>query len=274
MSNVDAAELRERYLRALRAALVGGPPFYAYRHVPRPEDPELARNFDALRETGAELFTQLPPGPDLHDVGAGWLATGETMIGDLRLRQLQDAVETVIAQGVEGDLIEAGVWRGGASILMRAVLDAYGVTDRLVWVADSFKGLPPPDPGSYPADAGLRLHEHPALAARIEEVQSNFAWHGLLDDQVRFLPGWFRDTLPTLGTHQWAVIRLDGDLYESTILGLEHLYPGLSPGGFVIVDDYGVLTSCRQAVDDFRAAHGITEPIEKVDWTAVYWRRA
>jgi O-methyltransferase len=156
---------------------------------------------------------------------------------------------------------------------MRAVLDAYGDTERRVWVADSFAGVPPPDAQTYPQDTGDGLFNQPALAIPLEEVQANFAAYDLLDDQVRFLPGWFRDTLPTLRDERWSVVRLDGDLYESTIIGLEELYPRLAPGGFLIVDDWGAMTQCRQAAEDYRRDHGITAPIQDIDWTGVYWRK-
>ena len=155
-----------------------------------------------------------------------------------------------------GDLIETGVWRGGATIFMRAILKARGVTDRLVWVADSFAGLPPPDTARYPQDEGITLHQFPQLAVPLERVQDNFRRYGLLDEQVRFLKGWFRDTLPTAPIERLAILRLDGDLYESTIQALDSLYHKLSVGGFVIVDDYGNVAACRQAVHDFRAEHG------------------
>lgn len=205
--------------------------------------------------------------------GTDWPAVAHTMIGWHRLSHLQQCVETALTQGVPGDLLEAGVWRGGATILMRAILKAYGITDRLVWVADSFAGVPAPTPDRYPQDAGKRFHEFKALAVSLPQVQENFRRYGLLDDQVRFLPGWFRDTLPTAPVERLAVLRLDGDLYESTMDGLTHLYPRVSPGGFVIVDDYCDLACCRQAVDDYRAAHGITEPITPVDWSAAFWQR-
>ena len=194
------------------------------------------------------------------------------MIGLKRLDQLQHAVETVIADGIPGDLIETGVWRGGACIFMRAVLAAYGDADRNVWVADSFQGLPHPDGVSYPADEGVDWTHVDELAIPLEQVQANFRRYGLLDERVRFLVGWFRDTLPTAPVEQLSILRLDGDLYESTMLALDSLYPKLSSGGFVIVDDYA-LTMCQQAVDDFRAKHGINEPLEQVDWSGVHWRK-
>jgi O-methyltransferase len=156
---------------------------------------------------------------------------------------------------------------------MRGVLKIFGSTERVVWVADSFQGLPKPDPEQYPADAGDRHWTRPELAVSLEEVKANFARYGLLDDQVRFLVGWFRDTLPAAPMSQLAVLRLDGDMYESTMDGLLHLYPKLSRGGYVILDDYGAVPGCRAAVEDFRREHGIDEPVERIDWTGVFWQR-
>jgi O-methyltransferase len=230
--------------------------------------------FDALRAIGHEIVTREPPRRSLYDEGGGWPVSGLTMLGERRLDNLQRATETVLEEGVPGDLIEAGVWRGGATILMRAVLQAYGVTDRTVWVADSFEGVPLPDSERAPADTGDRHHTQPALAVCLEEVRRNFRAYGLLDDQVRFLPGWFRDTLPAVRGHQWAIVRLDGDLYESTMDGLVNLYPSLAPGGYLIVDDWGAVPPCRQAVEDYRREQSITEPIQEIDWTGAYWRKA
>jgi O-methyltransferase len=182
-------------------------------------------------------------------------------------------VTQVLADGVPGDLLEAGTWRGGAAILMRAVLEAMGDTDRTVWVADSFQGVPPPDPARYPADRGDTHWTWDDLAVPLEEVRANFAKYGLLDDRVRFLEGWFKDTLPTAPIERLAVLRVDGDLYESTLDALEPLYPKVAAGGFVIVDDYGCVPACKLAVDEFRERHNITAPLEQIDWTGVLWRK-
>jgi hypothetical protein len=219
------------------------------------------------------IFHQLPFDRRLRGEGRDWPAYGHTMVGIKRLHNVLVCVESVLAEGVPGDLIETGVWRGGVTIFMRAILKAHGVTDRTVWVADSFAGLPPPNPAQYPQDAGLPLHQFAALAVPLEEVQANFRRYALLDGQVRFLKGWFRDTLPAAPVRQLAVLRLDGDLYESTMDGLTHLYPKLARGGYVIVDDYHEVAACRQAVQDYREAHGITDPIVSIDWTGAYWRR-
>jgi O-methyltransferase len=204
--------------------------------------------------------------------GADWPVRAHTMIGMKRLDNLQHCVESVIRNGVPGDLIETGVWRGGACIFMRAVLKAYGDPGRKIWVADSFAGLPPPNPEKYRADAGDTLHTYSNLRVSQDEVQENFRRYGLLDERVGFLKGWFKDTLPTAPISQLAVIRLDGDMYESTIQALEALYDKLSPGGFVIVDDY-FLAPCAQAIHDFRDTRGIADRLVDIDGIGSFWQR-
>ena len=217
------------------------------------------------------LMGSSPSGVRKRDLGQDWPPEAETMIGMQRLTSLQHCVETVLAEDIPGDLVECGVWRGGACILMRAVLAAYGDETRCVWLADSFEGLPRPDAANYEADKGHKLALFAPITAVSEtEVRANFERYGLLDDQVRFLPGWFKDTLPDAPIDRIAVLRLDGDLYESTIQALDALYPRLSPGGSRIIDDYN-LEPCRQAVTDYRAKHGISAEIVDIDgqWCAV-----
>ena len=198
-----------------------------------------------------------------------------------RLDHLRMCIEDIVESGVPGDLIETGVWRGGATIFMRAVLRAHQATGRVVWVADSFEGLPKPDPERFPNEArmhgsALMRNRYNHFAIGLDEVRRNFAAFGLLDDNVKFLKGWFRDTLPTAPISSLALMRLDADYYDSTSDALSSLYAKLSPGGYVIVDDYGeeTWTSCGKAVDDFRRAHEITEPMIRVDSKCLYWRRA
>ncbi len=219
------------------------------------------------------LARPVPFDPKVRAEGHDTPGNAETMIGLRRLDNLEYCITDVLRRNVPGDLIETGAWRGGATIFMRAVLKAYAVTDRLVWVADSFAGLPKPDADRYPADRDNRHWTYKGLVASLDDVKENFARYGLLDDQVRFLVGWFRDTLPTAPIERLAVLRLDGDMYESTMDALGALYPKVSAGGYVIVDDYGAFHNCRTAVDDFRRQHGISEKIEPIDWTGVFWRR-
>ncbi len=204
---------------------------------------------------------------DIRRIGFGY-----SMIGRARLDDLDLCVTTALEDGVPGDLVEAGVWRGGASILMRGILAAHGDTDRTVWVADSFAGLPKPESERDTLD--LSADERPELVVGRGRVAANFARFDLLDDRVRFLEGWFKDTLAPAPIEKIAVLRLDGDLYESTMQTLTALYDRVSVGGYVIVDDYGVLPVCREAVEEFREARGITDPIEIIDWTGARWRRS
>jgi O-methyltransferase len=209
-----------------------------------------------------------------RELGLDWPAEAETMIGMQRLTSLQQCVETVLADDIPGDLVECGVWRGGACILMRAVLAAYGDSTRSVWLADSFEGVPRSDPANYKADKGIRADFAVGILGVSEaEVRANFERYGLLDDRVRFLPGWFKDTLHDAPIDRISILRLDGDLYESTIQALEALYPRLSPDGFCIVDDYQAVKACEQAVTDYRAEHGVSADIVDIDGTGVLWRK-
>jgi O-methyltransferase/8-demethyl-8-(2,3-dimethoxy-alpha-L-rhamnosyl)tetracenomycin-C 4'-O-methyltransferase len=210
---------------------------------------------------------------EARTTGGDWPSVAHSMVGVKRLQNLAKLVQSAIDEGIEGDFIETGVWRGGCCILMRGILKANGV-DRKVYVADSFAGLPPPNEEKYPQDKGDTHHLHDkSLAVSLEQVKSNFDAYGLLDDSVVFIKGYFQQTLATLPDKPFALIRLDGDMYESTIIALEALYPKLSVGGYAIIDDYGVLGPCRQAVTDYRQRHGITSTIHQIDESGIWWRK-
>jgi len=269
------AALREMYLellqRSLTHSLYSGSDAVGFTS----RSPLRRKVLELLRtRKGIIPVRILPEQEQLRIEGKDWPMFAQTMVGLERLKNIRYCVEVVIADGVEGDLIEAGVWRGGASIFMCGVLKAHGDRIRKLTVADSFEGLPPPNAELYPADAEGhgRWHEADHLAVSVDEVRANFERYGLLNDRINFLKGWFRDTLPTLRDRTWAVVRLDGDMYESTMDGLTNLYDGLAAGGFLIIDDYQI-EECRRAVDDFRRTRDIKEPIERIDWTGVYWRR-
>jgi O-methyltransferase len=214
-----------------------------------------------------------PTDPARRAAGRDHPSTAFTMVGLKRLDHLERCVSTVLEEKVPGDLIETGVWRGGSSIFMRAILKANDVTDRRVWVADSFQGFPEPNREKYPDELRKMHDDFDFIKVSLDQVKGNFARFGLLDDQVRFLKGWFKDTLPAAPIQTLALARLDGDLYESTWDGLVNLYPKLAPGGFLIVDDYGAMEVCRKAVQDFRAEHGIVEEIQDIDGIGAFWRR-
>jgi O-methyltransferase len=233
----------------------------------------LIRGFARLgRSLGLRVYGDLDYSREQRVHGKIWPTSALTMIGRHRLDNLRQCVTTVLQDGVEGDLLEAGAWRGGASILMRAVLKVHGATDRRIFVADSFEGLPRPDPERHPHERGDQHHTYQHLAVSVEDVRRNFERFGLLDDQVVFLRGWFKDTLPRAPVDRLAVLRLDGDMYGSTMDALEPLYPKLADGGFCVIDDYA-LPGCRRAVDDYRARAGVCAALQPIDWTGVFWRK-
>ena len=221
-----------------------------------------------------QLGQLLPFDPETRAVGRDIPSQAHTMIGLRRLRHLRLLVEQALEERIPGDFVETGIWRGGACILMAGVLSAYGVGDRHVVAADSFAGLPAPDV-RYPEDelSTFDFHLREELSVSLETVRANFKRYDLLSEQVVFLKGLFRDTLPSYPYGPIAVLRLDCDLYSSTMDVLVHLYPRVVPGGWIICDDYGVVIDARRAVLDFRSSRSISAPMIAVDGDAVFWRK-
>ena len=203
--------------------------------------------------------------------GLDWpIMQAQTMVGLRRLQNIQELLEDVIEKRIEGDVVETGVWRGGASIFMRAILKVNDINDKIVWLCDSFEGLPKPEPDKYPADLGDKHYTYDFLSVDQKTVEDNFIKYGMLDDQVRFVKGFFEDTLWDIPAEKFCLLRLDGDMYSSTIISLEALYPKLSEGGYVVIDDFG-LAPCAKAVIDFRKANNINSEIIDVDGSGAYW---
>lgn len=210
--------------------------------------------------------------PEILINGKDWPASVDTMIGVRGLNNIEYCISEILKNKIQGDFIETGVWRGGAVIFMQAMLRACSEKGRNVWVADSFEGLPKPNIELYPADKGDMHHTIKFLSVPSETVINNFKKYHLLDKNVKFLKGWFKDTLTTTKIKKLALLRLDGDMYESTMEALVNLYPKLSNGGYIIIDDWG-LSRCKRAVEDYREKHNITEKIIKIDGEGVYWKK-
>jgi O-methyltransferase len=243
--------LKDRYLDLVESTLAGT----IYEDAP-------------LNASGTATYD-----PTIREYGWDWPSKAFTMIGLKRLRNLRSVIESVIGINVPGDIMETGAWRGGAGIMARAVLAAYGIGDRRVILADSFSGLPAPNPETYPADVGSTFHEYAELAVPLDQVKRNFAKFGLLDEQVVFLPGLFKDTLPTAPVERLAVLRLDGDMYESTIQALDNLYDMVSINGWIVIDDYELVPACRAAVQDFLGSRGLTPEFYPIDGIGVFFRK-
>ena len=287
--------LAKRYLALLRASLLnqlylendarmlyilesfarGHPPDGPTIREIRKRRPDIVERLESDRADGRPwwiLNVQLPNGQRKLMNARDYCDFTHSMIGARRMQNIEDCLDAVRDERIPGDLMETGVWRGGATVFMRGYLMAYDMGDCTVWAADSFEGLPKP---SRPEDVGFDFSSSlaPILAVPLDEVRDVFKRYGLLDDRVRFLKGWFRDTLPNAPIDRLALLRLDGDLYESTIDALKALYDKVSEGGFVLVDDYGDFPPCRKAVDEFRASRSIKSPLVMVDWSGAYWRK-
>ncbi len=232
----------------------------------------LAGVLRALEKRNYRVY--LPVRPNAHaksrrERGADHPVVGMTMVGRIRLDNVERCVREVVSSGVEGSIVECGVWRGGVGILAKAVLDELG-SSKEVWLCDSFQGLPGP---TFEQDAGYDFRGlNDYLGVGREVVAANFESFGLLDSRVRFLEGFFSDSLPGASIGPIAVLRLDGDLYESTWQCLDALYRSVSDGGYVIVDDYGVLEPCRKAVHDFLDRERLKPTLIDIDGTGIYWK--
>jgi O-methyltransferase len=231
--------------------------------------------FDTLIRQLTRLDTLTGEARERRRLGLDWPTDGaETMVGVERLTNVKRLAADVLARGVEGDFMECGTWRGGVGILMAAMLQAdfieHLTKPRTLFIADSFEGCPSPDP-AFPADRGDPHSTFKFLKVPLAEVSRNFERYGV-HEGVEFLPGWFKNTLPG-PVKRLALLRIDADMYESTTQALEALYDRVTPGGYVILDDFFNIPNCRQAIIDFRARRRIVMPIQPVDWCAVYWQK-
>jgi O-methyltransferase len=247
----DIVEVRNQYLDLVERVLIG-----------------TINSDPPLKVHGQTKFDS-----DMRDRGLDWPSLAFSMIGAARMRNLRVLMERVIGEDIAGDFVETGVWRGGASIMAKAVIDAYGDKKRRVYLADSFAGLPPPNSEKYPMDEGLDLNIYEELAVSEDEVRGNFAKMGMLDKRVITVKGWFKDTMPSFPAQKIAILRLDGDLYESTIDPLNYLYDRVSPNGWIIVDDYECFDACKQAVTDFMEARKLRPAIQHIDGIGVFFKK-
>jgi hypothetical protein len=282
-----AGESPSDYVDRIRRYVCGTLPASAFRGAPTLQPAQCSGLLDAaaaefapwLRKAGKTV-------PEIVGTTPSQLATVMnhmqcppdrlTMSSEAILDNILTLARDVIVRRVPGDFIEAGAWRGGVGVLMRAAIAAHGDREpsrRTVWVADSFAGLPEPDPAICLEDAVLHHLMRAIGGLQVDRavLERAFARVGLLDRQVRILDGWFADTLPKAPIKRLALMRLDGDWYESTMTALDSLYPLLSVGGFVIIDDYGLPTGCARAVHEYRAVRGIAAPLQRVDRRAVFW---
>ena len=251
----DAPDLREIYLWTLKNSLTGmllqTPSYQAY--------------VSAMNTADMPFYNE-----SVRSVGRDWPLYGLTMVGIKRLDNLQNLITNILANNVAGDFVECGVWRGGSSIFMRGVLKAYNSLDRVIHLVDSFDGLPP---ASTPEDEDIWSQVN-FLKVPQDTVEDGFSRYHLLDNQVQFHKGFFRHSLPkfrrNFGDRKIALLRMDGDMYESTMDILFNLADVLAPGACIVVDDW-VIEACQKAMKEFFNMHKMRPEIIPIDNDAVYF---
>lgn len=203
-----------------------------------------------------------------------------TMTSPRRCSMLWDICQNAVRKSVPGAFVECGVWKGGSAAIMGLALNHARQT-RPLHLFDSFEGLP--QPGQQDGDDAIAYSNGQAAGElnSIHKCEAGLAEvRGYLIDHLRLPPkelffhvGWFQNTVPAIAPQigPIAVLRLDGDWYDSTRICLEHLYPLLSPGGALILDDYFCWAGCRKATDEFRATHGISTRIRRIDIDSGFW---
>jgi len=253
------------------------PRFFKAKASPDKLKKELALKLHAIEEefTPEEreaFLEQRQEGKHIDD-DVAMAVFAYSMIGKKRMQNIRYCLERIFQNKVEGDVMECGVWKGGAAMYMQGLLKAYQEEDRNLWLADSFEGIPV---SSHPSDQSffgdVSAQTYPNLAINGDRVKNHFKKLDLLGPNVKFLKGWFHETLEKAPISKLALLRLDGDLYDSTFDALNALYPKVSSGGFVIIDDFG-LKPCREAVEDYRAQHAIEAKLQIIDSLGAYWQK-
>jgi O-methyltransferase len=216
-------------------------------------------------------FAEKLTSPDLENRrnGSDWPLTAESMIGLMRMNQLHESLDVIRNEQIPGDIVETGIWRGGAIIFAASYLSVYNMSDRKVFGCDSFEGLPEPDP-KFPIDSNDIHSTIDFLRVSLPEVEHNLKKYLVDTDKVKLVKGWFEQTLPTLPVSKISILRLDGDMYSSTMDALKALYAKVSVGGIVIIDDY-CLDGAKIAIHDFFGAELPT--IHDIDGMGAFFRK-
>jgi len=201
-----------------------------------------------------------------------------TMTTPERVAALVNATRYVVANGIEGDFVECGVWRGGSSMAVALTLKELGDLSRRLYLYDTYEGMNAPTEHDVAFDgasaagtfAKHRMSDDSSEWCRspLEEVETNLLRTGYPRDKLNFVKGKVEDTIPVLlPDGPISILRLDTDWYESTRHELEHLYPRLARGGVLVIDDYGHWAGARKAVDEYIAEKKLCLLLNRVDYT-------
>lgn len=202
---------------------------------------------------------------DLREKYISALIRRKTMLTPARIESLKDLAHRIDEEGIPGDFVECGVYKGGSAALVARVATRSSF-QRNAWLFDVFQGMPP----ATSADGPEAVDWEGGLLSSPEKVSRLLRRVGVDMDRVHIVPGLFQDTFPTVHIQQIAFLNIDADWYESVKLCLETFYDAVAPGGFVSLDDYGVWPGCRLAVDEFFERRGLSHKLVRVDQEA-YW---
>jgi hypothetical protein len=200
-----------------------------------------------------------------------------TMTSPARVLAVCDAIHYIVANSVEGDIVECGVWKGGSMMAAAYMLRRLGAADRHLYLFDTFEGMTPPTErdvaiDGQTADALLKRSNRQEAGsvwclASLQEVREALSSTGYESSKLHFVKGRVEDTLPDAAPERIALLRLDTDWYESTRHELEHLYPRLVSGGVLMIDDYGHWQGARKAVDEYIEHHRLPLLLHRIDYT-------
>ena len=199
-----------------------------------------------------------------------------TMTSDERLSALCHATRHVARHRVPGDIVECGVWRGGSSMAAAMTLLAERDESRTLYLFDTFEGMTEPGEFDRAALSGETAHSLLEKSERsanvwayapLNDVRANLRKTRYRQDRIHFIKGRVEDTIPSQAPDRIAILRLDTDWYESTRHELLHLYPRLSTGGILVIDDYGHWQGARRAVDEYIEENRLNLLLHRIDYT-------
>lgn len=253
-SRIPSVDINERYLKLVEMAVTGSLT-------------DEAGSCDGQGCTKTKAFDA-----QARATGNDWPPFGHTMVGHARLQNIRAAIAETIEKNIPGDFAELGVWRGGSCIYAKALYDVAGEVSRKVHVFDVF--------GEVPAFGTVNLaYQQNAkfLAVSLEAVKHNFQKYGVLDDNVQFHKGLFKDTLPVFVAsnpqQQISVLRIDGNFYDSYQDALYNLYPMVPVGGIVIFDDVFADPIAMDSWHDFKSDNGLLETLHVIDSCSAWFRK-
>lgn len=262
-SAMDVATLHTSVNNAARNLLCG-----TERDALWPVVADLAKNVTGIPSMDDCSASRTPPfkpfKPQNRLCGNDWPCSGTTMVGVVRVMNVANLLKSVVDDKVGGAFVELGVWRGGVCIFARRLLDLLGEADRRVEVFDAFESLP-----GYGGNADFLMNSKAS-------VMDNFRRAGVDLDRVGFHKGLFKDSLPAFAKRETgaiAVLRVDGNFYDSYQDAMYYLYERVPVGGYVIFDDVMSHSRVMRFWNDFKADYGVTETLHRIDLHSAYFRK-